>query len=120
MIGILVISHGSRMAETIKEIKSLCAVIKKKSKLAIVEYAFLEIASPDIAAGIALCIAKGARKVIILLNFLNAGRHVNTDIPSIVRQAHRKYPKAEIIISKPIGQHKDIAKLFVDVINKNK
>ena len=120
MTGVLVISHGSRLPETIKEIKVLCAAIKKQSRLAIVEYAFLELAPPDIAEGITICVRKGASKVIILLNFLNAGLHVNKDIPGIVHQSRRQHPKVKIVISGPIGQHKGIPKLFVDVIKKNK
>jgi sirohydrochlorin cobaltochelatase len=116
MKAALVISHGSRSSKTKEEVESLAAKIKKQSGLKIVEYAFLELESPTIPEGIDNCIKKNAEEVIILLNFLNAGRHVDEDIPHIVAQARKKHPNVKIRISKPVGQHPDIVNLFVDLL----
>ena len=90
--------------------------LKKRSAIPIFEYAFLEIEQPSIPQGIDLCVAKGATSVIVLLNFLNSGRHVNNDIPDIIRQAQAKHPQVPISITGPVGQHPHIADLFIDLI----
>ena len=116
MKAVLLISHGSRSAKTKEEVSVLVEDLRKRTGIAIVEYAFLEIESPSIPEGIDLCVAKGASQVIVLLNFLNSGRHVNNDIPDIVRQANEKYPQVGFSITTPVGQHPKIAELFLDLI----
>lgn len=114
--GVLLISHGSYSPKTIKEVKALVDVLKKKSSIKNFHYAFLEIASPSIPQGIDMCVDEGAEEIVILLNFLNSGKHVDQDIPRIVQEARLKYPKVKINITKPVGQHAGIMDLFVDLI----
>jgi sirohydrochlorin ferrochelatase len=61
-------------------------------------------------------VSKGASEVMVVLNFLNSGRHVNDDIPAIVNEAQKKYPGIKFSISKPVGQHAQIPDLFIDLI----
>ena len=114
--AILLISHGSRLPETKKEIICLRNVLKKVFPAAIFVYAFLEIEKPSIPEGILRCIKRGAGKIIILLNFLNSGRHVDHDIPRIVGEYKKKYPDIKFRISKPLGLHRRIPELFIDLI----
>ncbi|HLF17801.1 MAG TPA: CbiX/SirB N-terminal domain-containing protein [Candidatus Omnitrophota bacterium] len=116
MKAALVISHGSRSSKTKEEVAALIRKIKKRSSITIIEYAFLELESPDISTGIGRCIDKGATDILIMLNFLNAGRHVDQNVPAIIRKTREKFPSVKIKISKPIGQHKGIVDLFVDSI----
>lgn len=80
------------------------------------EYAFLEIEKPGIPEGIDLCVRKGATEIIILLNFLNSGKHVDEDIPRIIREAKMKYPSVNFRITIPVGQHPKITELFLDLL----
>ena len=116
MKAVLLVSHGSHSSKTKEEVVSLVEVLKQKTGIKILEFAFLEIETPAIPAGLDICVQKGATQVIVLLNFLNSGRHVNKDIPAIVQEAQNKYPKVKFSISQPIGQHSKIADLFVDLI----
>ena len=116
MKAILLVSHGSRSAKTKEEILATLDILRKQVKAAIFEIAFLEIEPPNIPEGINICVSKGATEVIVLLNFLNSGRHVNNDIPEIVRQASVKYPHVHISITTPVGQHPRIVDLFTDLI----
>ncbi len=116
MRAVLFISHGSRSSKTKEEVVDLVQTLKFKTGIEIFEFAFLEIETPSIPQGLDLCVQKGASQVMVLLNFLNSGRHVNNDIPAIVREAQRKYPQVRFSISQPIGQHVKMADLFVDLI----
>ena len=116
MKAALLISHGSRSIETKKEVAKLVTILKKRSRLKIIEYAFLELENPDIPTGIDICVKKGARDVVVLLNFLNSGRHVDQDIPRIIAQAREKYPHIVIRVTAPVGQHKKIPDLFLDLL----
>ncbi len=117
MQAVLLISHGSRLAKTKEEIVELTELLKKCTGIPIFEYAFLEIESPSIPQGLDMCVIKGATKVTVLLNFLNSGRHVGTDIPQIVENARQKYPQVSFSITTPVGQHPKMVDLFIDLIS---
>ena len=117
MKAILLVSHGSRSPKTKEEIIDLVNILRQRLPGMIVEFAFLEIEPPSIAEGIDQCVAQGADEVVVTLNFLNAGRHVNDDIPAIVQAAKVKYPSIKLFLSKPVGQHPQIPNLFIDLIN---
>ncbi len=116
MKAVLLISHGSRSSATKREVSELVERLRRAKAGEIVEYAFLELESPSIPEGIDICVGKGATQVTVLLNFLNSGRHVDVDIPEIVAEAQKKHPAIPILITKPVGQHPDIEKLFLDLL----
>ena len=113
----LLVSHGSRSSKTKEEISVLVNILRQHLRQLIVEFAFLEIEPPSIPEGIDRCVSQGATLVVLALNFLNAGRHVNEDIPAIMLAAQKKYPQIKFAITKPLGQHAQIPNLFVDLIN---
>jgi len=117
MRAILIVSHGSRSPKTKEEIKVLVQILGCRLPNDIIEFAFLEIEHPSIPEGLDQCVSKGATEIVVALNFLNAGRHVNEDIPAIVSAAQAKYPQIKISITQPIGQHPQIPDLFIDLIN---
>ncbi len=119
MKSVLIISHGSRSAKTKEEVEQLVEKLKVRNSELIFRYGFLELESPSIPEGIDQCVAAGANEVLVLLNFLNAGRHVDKDIPEIVEESRQKHPKVCIHISPPVGQHPGIVQLFTDIIHDN-
>ena len=116
MKAVLLVSHGSHSKKTKEEVAATVAALKQKRPAEIIEYAFLEIESPSIPEGIERCVKQGASEIIILLNFLNSGKHVDVDIPAIVATVQKKHPAVKIRITKPIGQHPGIDDLFIDLI----
>ncbi len=119
MRAVLMISHGSRYPKTIEEIRKTLQDISEEVDVSVMEYAFLELQSPDIPEGIDQCVKKGADEILVLLNFLNAGRHVDLDIPEIISESRKKYPHVRIIMSKPLGHHPGIVGLFADIIRNS-
>jgi sirohydrochlorin ferrochelatase len=117
MRAILLVSHGSRSPKTKEEIVILVNILRQSLPEDIVEFAFLEIESPGIPEGIDMCASEGVSEIVVALNFLNSGRHVNEDIPAIVFAAQKKYPQIKFTISSPVGQHPQIPNLFIDLIN---
>ena len=117
MKSVLLVSHGSQSPKTKEEVIGLVRKLKKSSVISIFEYAFLELETPSIPKGIDICIQKGASEVIVLLNFLNSGRHVDKDIPNIIVQAQKKYPHIPIKVTNPVGQEEGIVDLFLKMIS---
>ena len=118
MKAVLFISHGSRFPRTEEEVRDFVETLKQKCDIPIFEYAFLDVMPPSIPEGIDACVAKGATEITVLMNFLNAGRHVDEDIPTIIGEARARYPEVTFHITKPVGQHDKIIDLFIDMINE--
>lgn len=114
--AVLIISHGSQFSKTKEEIDAVVAKLKAKSKIEIFEYAFLDIESPSIPDGIKTCVKRGATEICVLPNFLNSGRHLDVDIPRIIEEARKKYPRISITTTHPIGQHPKMIDLLLEMI----
>ena len=119
MKAVLFISHGSRLPQTKEEVRAFVGRLKKRSRVPIFEYAYLEITHPSIPEGIDICVKRGALEIIVLLNFLNTGKHVEKDIPRIIQKAREKYPDVVFHITDPVGQHARMTDLFLDMIEKS-
>ena len=89
--------------------------IKKGGGYFFVGCAYLEITPPSIGEAIEGCARKGADRIFILPYFLLKGRHTQSDIPRIVRQARKKYSgKVKVHLCQYLGYHEKI----VEVVRK--
>src|SRR5437870_1892893 len=93
MKAVLLVSHGSHLQKTKREVAFLVEELQKENQAVLFEYAFLEIESPSIPEGIERCLAKDATEIVVLLNFLNSGKHVDADIPRIIKESAKQYPE---------------------------
>ncbi len=114
--GILLISHGSRSDVAYTEVMGLANELQKLWPDTILQTAFLEINSPSIPESIQALSEKGITDLQILLNFLNSGRHVLEHIPQILEEECVS-KNINYQISKHIGAHPDLPKLFFDAAN---
>ena len=122
MKALLLIAHGSRRKQSNDEVVMLAEKIKHNcsEKYAIVHAGFLEIAETLIPDGIKKCVDDGATSIIVLPYFLNSGRHVIEDIPSIVNDTLPLYPNVEIKIAPHLGASNQIMDLLIASANTTK
>ena len=88
------------------------SLIRKTTGRSNVQAAHMEIAEPTISQAVAECVSHGARTVIIAPYFLSKGRHIQEDIPALVREAQQQYPDVECIVAAPIGVDPLMAQLI--------
>lgn len=105
MHSLLLIAHGSRRPASNDEVRELANKVKAIAgeQFSNVSSAFLELAEPDIPAGIGRCIAEGASEITIVPYFLSAGRHVAEDIPRVVNTAVMQHSNVKINLLPHIG-----------------
>lgn len=113
--ALLLVAHGSRLPEANAEIAQLAQRLRQEAgdRYAIVAHAFLEIAEPDIPAGIDACVAQGAKRLDVLPYFLAAGRHVRDDIPEMVAAARKRHPEVRIDLRPHLGREPKLPKLLL-------
>src|SRR5438309_1408856 len=101
--AVLLIGHGSRAEGANESQYRVAADLKSSGRYAIVECAFLEISQPDIPAGLTLCRATGATRIVVVPYFLHKGNHVRKDLPRIIGAWWLQNSDVEVLDSPPLG-----------------
>jgi sirohydrochlorin ferrochelatase len=118
MKALLLVAHGSRSPESNNEIISLTRSLRAhiahaaEQKFEIVKCAFLELAEPDIDAGISSLVEQGVDNITLLPYFLARGKHVNRDIPEIIAAAQSRFPGVTVDLIPHIGEAANMCKLL--------
>lgn len=111
--ALLILDHGSRQEAANEGFRRVAERIRALRPDLIVEYAHMELAAPDIAAGVAACVARGAQQIIVHPYLLAAGRHTRETIPALVEQVAREYPDVDFRITAPLGPHEKLVELVI-------
>ena len=109
--AILLMGHGSRIAEANASLNQIAAMVKEMTGAEIVEVSFRELHKPDIQAGIDACVAQGAKSILLYPYFLFAGAHVLHDLPDEIEQAKKRHPGLEMVLGKPLGVDRKLAEV---------
>src|SRR5947199_375435 len=103
-LALLLVAHGSREPGANDDLRHMAEELRRRG-FAVVETAFLEIAEPDIDAGAARCVERGAGEVVLLPYFLSAGVHVRRDLAAACDRLAERYPKVAFRLAEPLGRH---------------
>ena len=116
--AILLIAHGSRQAPANDDLHQLAARLREQSDYAIVRPAFLELAEPDIATGGEECVARGAKRVLMVPYFLSAGVHLLHDLTAARDSLSRRHPEVEFRLGQALGPDPLLDRLVTDRIHQ--
>lgn len=113
--ALLLIAHGSRRGASNDEIRALSQQLAEHAAnhFDVVDCAFLELAEPSIADGIARLVDADAQHIRVLPYFLSQGRHVHEHIPEIVAAARQQHPHIAIELAPYIGTAPTMADLIL-------
>ncbi|GFO53057.1 sirohydrochlorin cobaltochelatase [Geomonas sp. Red276] len=114
--AILLLAHGSRIAEANDAARDIAAMVKKMTQYEIVEVAFREQHLPNIQMGIDNCVAKGAKRILMVPYFLYMGAHVQEDLPEEMEIAQERHPGIQMVLGKHLGVHPKLAEIVVERI----
>ena len=114
--AILLMAHGSRVAEANDAVREIAALVKKMTDYDIVEVSFREQHKPDIQQGVDACVAQGAERIMLVPYFLYMGAHVREDLPEEMAKAKERHPGVEFVMGKHLGVHRKLAEVVVERI----
>ena len=103
--GIVVVDHGSRVAESNALLERIARSFQQQSVYKIVEPAHMELAEPSIATAFTRCVEQGAELVVVSPFFLLPGEHWSKDIPNLTRAAAIAHPGVRFLVTAPLGLH---------------
>lgn len=103
--GVVIVDHGSRRQASNDMLEVFVQQFAATSPYKIIEPAHMELSEPSIATAFDKCIARGAKRIVVLPYFLLPGKHWEQDIPDLTRDAAKKHPGVEFLVGAPIGLH---------------
>ncbi|NVO00208.1 MAG: CbiX/SirB N-terminal domain-containing protein [Geobacteraceae bacterium] len=116
--AILIMAHGSRIAEANDAAREVAKMVQEMTGEEIVEVSFRELHEPDIQQGIDNCVAKGATKILLLPYFLFMGAHVQHDLPEEIEMAQKRHPGLEMVMGPHLGVHRKLAEIVTERIGE--
>lgn len=114
MQAVLYVSHGSRVKETRQEAMAFMELVQGKVGVSLQETCFLELASPDIAEGIASLVEQGATAIAVVPVLLLSAGHYYEDIPDEVKKTALRYPDVRFTYGKPLGVQDRLVKILAE------
>lgn len=113
MNAVLFVGHGSRDPLGNEEVRGFVQAVIGTLNQPIAETCFLEFEKPDITDGFAICIQKGATRVVVIPIILFAAGHAKIHIPAAIDEAKLKYPLVQFIYGRPIGIHEKVLDILI-------
>ncbi|ADV61583.1 cobalamin (vitamin B12) biosynthesis CbiX protein [Isosphaera pallida ATCC 43644] len=101
--AILLIAHGSRHQPANDDLIALADRLATREGWTITVPCFLELAEPDIAAGGAECVRRGARRVVMVPYFLSMGVHLTRDLTAARDELAQRFPEVQFHLGPPLG-----------------
>jgi sirohydrochlorin cobaltochelatase len=115
MKGILIVDHGSIKHEANAMLRSMAELIQTMAGSdVVVRYAHMELAEPDIATGFTNCVDAGATDVTVFPYMLSPGRHSTSDIPRLVADVARRFPRVSFSVTPAFGLHEKLAEVVLE------
>ncbi len=114
--AILMMAHGSRIAEANDAAREVAAMVREMTGFEIVEVSFREMHEPDIQQGIDACVAKGAGRILLMPYFLFMGAHVQHDLPEEIEEARKRHPDLVMEMGGHLGVHRKLAEIEAERI----
>jgi sirohydrochlorin ferrochelatase len=116
--AILMMAHGSRIAEANDAAREVAAMVQEMTGFEIVEVSFRELHEPNIQSGIDACVAKGAERILLMPYFLFMGAHVQHDLPEEIEEAKLRHPGLVMEMGSHLGAHRKLAEIEAERITE--
>jgi sirohydrochlorin ferrochelatase len=113
-VGVVVVDHGSRRAESNDLLLRVAAMFQQSTGLPIVEPAHMELAEPSLATAFDRVVQRGAQLVVVHPYFLSPGRHWREDIPKLAAEAAARHPGVQYLVTAPLGLHPLMQRIMQD------
>ncbi|MDA1192075.1 MAG: cobalamin biosynthesis protein CbiX [Candidatus Poribacteria bacterium] len=101
--GIVIVDHGSKRDAANRMLEVVVEMARARGVYDVIEVAHMELAEPTIAQAFARCVEQGAQRVIVHPYFLSPGRHSQSDIPRMAREAAARFPRVQVAVTEPLG-----------------
>jgi sirohydrochlorin ferrochelatase/(2Fe-2S) ferredoxin len=109
-IGLIIVGHGSRDSSANAEFEILVANFRVRHPEFDVCHAYIEIASPSLAASLSASASRN-RHIVVAPLFLFGAGHLKNDIPLALAAAREQHPDVVFTATRELGVHPSLIEL---------
>jgi sirohydrochlorin cobaltochelatase len=117
--GIVLFAHGSRDPLWHLPIQAVAQQIKINTPDALVECAYLELSTPDLATASNKLMALGVQHISIIPLFFGVGRHAREDLPLLVQDLRRQHPEMNFALQPAVGENPRLIQLLATLAQES-
>jgi sirohydrochlorin ferrochelatase len=110
--AIVIFAHGSSIESANESVRLVVDMVRRDGGFDLVEPAFLEQGTPDLAGAVRSAVAQGATRVVVVPYFLTLGLHLQRDLPSIVKDLSRINKGVRIDVAPPLDGHPALSRIL--------
>ncbi len=112
----MVLSHGSKREEANRQVLALVDRLRAELDTDLIQTAFLQLARPDLATGLAGLIDRGCNEIIVLALFLVSGNHQARDAEAAITKVLERYQGVKFSISQPLLASPDLYSFIEETV----
>ncbi len=112
--GYILFAHGSRIEGANQAVRDIAAAFARAGGFTLVEPAFLELGTPDLAGAAARLAAAGADHIVVIPYFLTLGLHMERDLPPLVQSISLNHKGLPIVVTPPLDGHPALLQVILD------
>ena len=101
--AIILLGHGSRVPGAGEGMEQVARRMQERLGGKMIATCYMSKLGPHFPEVFDACVARGARRIIVIPYFLHAGLHLREDIPELLREKVRECPGVELILGKNLG-----------------
>jgi len=101
--GLLLVGHGSRAPESVKEMDEVARLVAAGLPAVRVGLGFLEMADPPAGLAFDDLVEQGCEQVVVLPLMLLGAGHSKSDVPAVVWEARERHPAVDVRMGSPLG-----------------
>jgi len=113
MTALIVFAHGSSVESANDSVRAVARELASATGQ-IVEPAFLEGGTPDLAGAVAQCQARKAARIVVVPYFLTLGLHLQRDLPRLMDAARAANPGVVLEVAHPLDGHPALVEALKD------
>jgi sirohydrochlorin cobaltochelatase len=112
--ALLLLAHGSPMAEANQPLARLAERIQAAGGYTRAALSYLDCNQPTIPDAIDTLAAAGMRRIVAVPYFLQLGRHVAEDLPALIAQAQQRHPHVALTLAPHLGYDRALVEVVAD------
>ena len=112
--GYIVFAHGSRIESANQAVRDVASAFRAAGGFRLVEAAFLELGTPDLAGAAARLAEAGADRLVVIPYFLTLGLHMERDLPRLVQEISVQHNGLPIDVTPPLDGHPALVQVLLD------
>ncbi len=112
--AIILLGHGSRVPHAADPMYEAARGLERRAGFGRVEVCFMSRLGPHLPEVFDACVARGARRVMVVPYFLHGGMHLKIDIPELLRECVMRHPQVRVVFADRLGYDER----FVEILER--